>query len=82
MITPEQLIYDLQRQIIRLEEELQQAQLDIKDFEVLAVEWKDGYDKLKIKHQAELGNAQETIEELEKEIAYSVDKEDLGDWKD
>ena len=64
----EQLIYDLQSQIIRLEKELEQAQKDIKDFEVLAVEWKKGFTELNRKHQAEVTNLKQTIEELEKEI--------------
>ena len=68
MITPEQLIYDLQLQITRLERELEQAQEDIKDFEVLAVEWKKGFEKLNKKHQIEVGNLEQEMEELKNEL--------------
>ena len=68
MLTPEQLIYDLQSQIIRLEKELEQAQKDIKDFEVLAQEWKRGYAKREMDLNIKLANANQTIEELESEL--------------
>ena len=68
MISPEQLITNLIEKIVRLEKELEEAQKDIKDFEVLAVEWKKGYSELKRKHNIELGNAKKTIEELEDEL--------------
>jgi predicted nucleic acid-binding Zn-ribbon protein len=68
MLTPEQLIYDLQSQIVRLEKELEQAQKDIKDFEVLAVEWKRGYEELRRNHNVEIGNLEQEIEELKKEL--------------
>jgi len=72
MITPEQLIYDLQSQIARLETELNQAQQDIKDFEVLAVEWKKGYDKSKRDYEIKLEHAEQIIEELQEELKQSV----------
>lgn len=68
MLTPEQLIYDLQSQIIRLEKELEQAQKDIRDFEVLAIEWRKGHTELNRKHLAETNNLKQTIEELEDEL--------------
>jgi len=68
MLTPEQLIYDLQSQITRLERELEQAQQDIKDFEVLAQEWKKGHEDLKAKHRAEVKNMGQIILEMEDEI--------------
>ena len=43
MMTPEQLIYDLQKQVLRLEQELEEANKDIRDFEKLAIEWKKGH---------------------------------------
>ena len=55
MLTPEQLIYDLQSQIIRLEKELEQARKDIRDFEDLAIEWPGkGYSELKSKLAKEI----------------------------
>lgn len=68
MLTPEQLIYDLQSQIIRLEQELEQAQKDIEDFEVLAVEWKKGYVHRERDLIIKLDHAEQTIEELKEEI--------------
>jgi predicted nucleic acid-binding Zn-ribbon protein len=68
VITPEQLIYDLQSQIVRLEKELEQAQTDIKDFEVLAIEWKKGHDELRRLHKKEMKNMDQIIEELLKEL--------------
>jgi len=82
MISPEQLITNLVEKIVRLEKELEEAQKDIKDFEVLAIEWKKGHRDLENKHRVEIGNLRQIIEELEKEIAMSVDKDDLRDWKD
>lgn len=81
MITPEQLIYDLQTRIVRLEKELEQAQTDIKDFEVLAQEWRKGYSELKSKHHMETTNLKQTIEELEKELACKTNP-DLGSCLD
>ena len=69
MLTPEQLIYDLQSQVVRLEKELEQAQKDVRDFEVLAQEWKRGHADLNTKHRIEVANLKQTIEELEKELA-------------
>ncbi len=68
MLTPEQLIYDLQSQVIKLEKELEQAQKDIKDFEVLAVEWKKGYRELERKYKIESMEAEQIICELEREL--------------
>lgn len=75
VITPEQLIYDLQSQIMRLEKELEQAQQDIKDFEVLAVEWKKGYRDLESKHRVKtrenelvMGELQDEIDELKAKL--------------
>ena len=68
MITPEQLIYDLQSQVMRLERELEEAQKDIKDFEVLAIEWKKGYSDLNSRHWKEKSNLEQEIEELKKEL--------------
>jgi len=74
MITPEQFIYDLQSQIMRLEKELDQAQKDIRDFEILAIEWKKGYGELNKKHRMEVANLKRTIGELEKELTQSTNK--------
>lgn len=68
MISPEQLVTDLNKEIDRLTTELAEAQQDIKDFEHLAIEWRKGHVELEIKHRREIGNLKETIKELEKEI--------------
>ena len=68
MLTPEQLIYDLQSQVIRLEKELEQAQNDIKDFEKLAQTWRRGYDDVTRDLKRKLANAERIIEELQKEL--------------
>lgn len=67
-LTPEQLINHLQKENVRLAEELEQAQKDIVVFEKLAVEWRKGYADLKRKHNEETANLKQTIEELEKEL--------------
>jgi hypothetical protein len=68
MLTPEQLIYDLQSQVVRLEKELDQAQKDIRDFEILAIEWKKGHRELERKHRTEIGNLEQVIQELKAEL--------------
>lgn len=67
-MTPEQLIYDLQKQVISLESELNQAQQDIKDFELAAIEWKQGFSKMEKDYKIKLANALKTIEQLEEEF--------------
>lgn len=68
MISPEQLVNDLLKHNEMLFKELEQAQQDIKDFEKLAVEWRKGYADLERKHRIEIGNLEQTIEELETEL--------------
>lgn len=68
MINPEQLIYDLQKQILSLEKELNQAQEDIKDFEKLAIEWKKGHRYLESKHRIKLMEYEQIIKELKEEL--------------
>ncbi len=70
-MTPEQLIYELQKQIIALEKELAQAQEDIKDFEVLALIWKKSYLEMESRYKIKLGNAEQVIEQLEKDLSDS-----------
>ena len=63
MISPELLIAKLTDENEKLKKELEKAQKDIKDFEVLAVEWKDGYNKMKrdleirLEHAAQINQA-------------------------
>ena len=64
----EWLINDLNSQIEKLKAELEIAQKDIADFELLAVEWRKGHRDLENKCKAEIGNLKQTIEELEKEL--------------
>lgn len=67
-MTPEQLISELQSKIDKLEMELSQAQKDIRDFEILAIEWKKGYSDMERNYRIKLQNAEQVIEELEKEL--------------
>ena len=69
MITPEMLISQLQDRVSELTAELDRAQQDIKDFDILAIEWKKGYSELNIKHRIEIGNLKQTIEQLEQDLA-------------
>lgn len=64
----ENLISDLQKQIIKLTEELAIALQDIKDFERLAHIWKKDYAILEAKYRRDIGNAQQTIDQLQKEL--------------
>lgn len=68
MISPEQFISDLQRENARLQSELDQAQQDIKDFEVLAIEWRKGYRDMEREYRIKLANAKQVIEQLEQEL--------------
>lgn len=77
MITPEQYISDLEKQISKLEVELEQAQKDIRDFEVLAQEWRKGHQDLKFKSEVKLREKDQIIAELEDEI-----EELKADFKD
>lgn len=82
MITPEQLINDLQKENERLQKELDQAQKDIRDFEVLAIEWKKGYRELEIKYRAKLKESDQVIRELEEEIEELKAAKELRDWNE
>ena len=75
MITPEQLISDLQKENARLQEELEQAQKDIRDFEVLALAWKKSYLDRERDLRVQLANALQTIEEMEQELAELGDRD-------
>jgi len=68
IMSPEALIYDLQCQVTKLTEELTQAKQDIEDFEQAAIVWKKGYADMEREYKIKLGNAKQTIEELEKEV--------------
>ena len=68
MLTPEQLISNLQDKIENLIKELEQAQQDIRDFEVLAIEWRKGYKELESKHRIQVTEKDQVIRELETEL--------------
>jgi predicted DNA binding CopG/RHH family protein len=74
MLTPEQLISELQKENQRLLEELEQAQQDIKDFERLAQVWKKGYSDTERDLRIKLKNAEQTIEQLEEELSEWIVK--------
>lgn len=66
-ISPELLITQLNDENEKLKKELEQAQKDIRDFEVLAIEWKSGYDRMKQSLEIKITHLEQTIEELENE---------------
>lgn len=67
-ISPELLITQLNDENTQLKLELAKTIDDLKDFEMLAIGWKDGYNRevrdLKIKNK----HLEQTIEELQSEI--------------
>ena len=67
-ITPEVLITQLNDENLKLKLELAKTIDDLKDFEMLAIGWKDGYSRevrdLKIKSK----HLEQTVEELHNEI--------------
>ena len=67
-MTPEQLISDLQKLLGELQMELTQAQADIKDFEELAIVWKKSYGDMERNYRIKLANAEQTIQQLNKEL--------------
>ena len=56
MITPEQLIYNLQQENTKLQQEL------------AAKEWKKGYSDMERSYRIKLQNAEKTIEQLQEEL--------------
>jgi predicted RNase H-like nuclease (RuvC/YqgF family) len=75
----EQLVSDLQKENQQLREELEEAQKDIVDFEVLAKEWRKGYAELELKHRIKVMELEQVIDELEKELE---DWKTCGDYRD
>ena len=67
-ITVEELMSQLENQVKKLTEELEQAQKDIRDFEVLAIEWKKGHSDLKIACGRKIMEKDQIIEELKEEL--------------
>ena len=78
-MTPEQLIYDLQKQVLRLEQELEEANKDIRDFEKLAIEWKKGHRELLALHEIEKKHADLILKELQEEL---MDFKEARDYRD
>lgn len=68
VISPELLITKLTDENEKLKKELEQAQKDIKDFEVLAIEWKDGFNKMKRSLEIKIKHLEQTETELREEI--------------
>jgi len=73
-ILPEVLITQLNSENAKLKMELEKTIEDLKDFEILAKGWKDGYNRevreLKIKNK----HLEQIIEELQNEIKDSKDQ--------
>lgn len=68
MILVESLINDLQKEIARLQGELEQAHKDIKDFENLAREWKKGYQEEVRALKARIIERNQVIDSLQEEL--------------
>jgi thymidylate kinase len=68
VLTPEQLVSNLQKENLTLREELEQSKKDLEDFEKLAFGWKKGYLETEKNLKIKLINANQTIEQLEKEL--------------
>lgn len=69
MITPEQLINDLQKQIVKLQEDLAISEQNVKDFERLAQTWKKAYDEETYRLKVKCANLELINESLENELS-------------
>lgn len=67
-ISPEQLITNLTYENKKLKDELRQAESNLEEFEHLAIEWKDGYNKREHQLKVKITHLEQTIEELKDEI--------------
>lgn len=74
-LTPEMLIDQLTRENEKLKEELAQAQQDSKDFERLAQVWKKGWEDKEKEYNRKLGNAEQTIEQLESDLEHAEERD-------
>lgn len=79
MISPELLITQLIDENEKLKKELEQAQKDIKDFEVLAVEWKDGYNKMKRSLEIKIEHLEQTLQEVRLEMKELYESKETRD---
>jgi len=68
MITPEQLIRDLQKENERLKEELNQTQSDLEDFESMAKVWMQSYNEEVPKLKKRIMELEQVVEELDNEL--------------
>ncbi|CAM6004860.1 unnamed protein product [Sphagnum balticum] len=59
---------DLQKQIVKLQEDLAISEQNLKDFEGLALTWQKSYQDLDKKYKRDIGNAQQTIDQLQEEL--------------
>lgn len=66
-ISPEQLINELTVENEKLKTDLLKAEQEINNFEVLAKEWKRGYNKLDLETSIKIRHLEQTIQELESE---------------
>ena len=67
-MTPEQLIYDLQKQVIRLEEELKKANEYIEDFVKIGHIWMKAYNEDVPRLKTKVKTLEGAIEQLEKDL--------------
>lgn len=65
----EQLIRDQEKMIESLQAEVANLHGHVRDFERLAKTWMKSYEELAAKYKRDIGNAHQTITELELELA-------------
>ena len=69
MISPEQFITNIQKQIVKLQEDLAISEQNVKDFERLAQTWKKAYDEETYRLKVKCANLELINESLENELS-------------
>jgi hypothetical protein len=69
MISPEQFITNIQKQIVKLQEDLAISEQNVKDFECLAQTWKKAYDEETYRLKVKCANLELINESLENELS-------------
>ena len=60
-------IEEIKKENEELKTKLEEAEQHIKDFEALALEWKDNYNRMSYQLKIEIENLQQIIEEMNRE---------------
>jgi hypothetical protein len=67
ILSPEEALLHYKEKCEKLELDLKVAEQDMRDFEVLALEWKKKYAELEHKSRVKIIELEQTIQELEQE---------------